>query len=152
MPTGLDYMIDLEQIQHLTRLYRLFTLTPDGMPLLKRALRDSILRRGKDVNRVSQSIDNVEKEATANSSGANAAESAGGDSVTDADTSGKAKGKAKEKKRPPPHAGAQQTLQLALKWVQDILDLKDKFENVWKSAFSKDRELESALNEVRNPP
>ncbi|KAJ7650303.1 Cullin-domain-containing protein [Roridomyces roridus] len=41
-----------------------------------------------------------------------------------------------------------QTLALALKWVQDVLDLKDLFDRIWRDAFSSDRELESNLNEA----
>lgn len=41
-----------------------------------------------------------------------------------------------------------QTLALALKWVQDVLDLKDLFDKFWKEAFSSDRELGSNLNEA----
>jgi hypothetical protein len=42
-----------------------------------------------------------------------------------------------------------QTLQQALKWVRDVLDLKDKFRRVWSVAFNSDRELETAMVEVR---
>ncbi|KAG6820945.1 hypothetical protein H0H93_009181 [Arthromyces matolae] len=41
-----------------------------------------------------------------------------------------------------------QKLDLALKWVQDVLTLRDKFVAVWEAAFKKDREIESALNEA----
>ncbi|KAJ7773239.1 Cullin-domain-containing protein [Mycena metata] len=49
--------------------------------------------------------------------------------------------------KPRPAAGAQ-TLALALKWVQDVLDLKDLFDKIWREALSCDRELESTLNEA----
>lgn len=45
-----------------------------------------------------------------------------------------------------------QILALALKWVQDVLDLKDLFDKIWKEALSCDRELESTLNEVQYFP
>jgi cullin 3 len=45
-------------------------------------------------------------------------------------------------------AQAPQTLTLALQWVHDVLDLKDKFDKVWKDSFKSDREIEAALNEV----
>jgi cullin 3 len=57
----------------------------------------------------------------------------------------KGKGKAKPKMTGP------QTLQQALKWVQDVLDLKDKFSRVWSEAFNSDRELETAMVEVSSP-
>ncbi|KAF8135043.1 Cullin-domain-containing protein [Boletus edulis] len=89
--SGLDSMIDLDKVEDLNRLFRLFTLVPTGLPILRRSLKDSTLRRGKDINPV--------------------------------------------------------TLSLALKWVQDVLDLKDRFDRLWKKAFESNRELESALNE-----
>ena len=58
---------------------------------------------------------------------------------------GGSKGKGKAKSRT---TGAQ-TLQQALKWVQEVLELKDKFTRVWSEAFNSDRELETAMVEVR---
>ncbi|TFK72891.1 Cullin-domain-containing protein [Pluteus cervinus] len=133
MPTGLNSMIESDKIEDLERLYRIFTLVPEGLSTLKRALKDSIAGRGKEINRISLAIDASEKEAAATRS----------DLDPDAP---KGKGKEKEKKRP--QNATAQTLTFALQWVQDILDLKDKFEAIWKQAFKKDREVESALNEA----
>ncbi|KAF9244461.1 Cullin repeat-like-containing domain protein [Melanogaster broomeanus] len=46
--------------------------------------------------------------------------------------------------------GATQTLTLALKWVRDVLDLKDKFNRLWKQAFESDQAVEGWLNEAFN--
>ncbi|ORZ07297.1 Cullin-domain-containing protein [Lobosporangium transversale] len=35
---------------------------------------------------------------------------------------------------------------LALRWVQEVLDLKDKFDTILNSAFSKDKSFETAIN------
>jgi cullin 3 len=122
-------MIDSEKTEDLARLYRLFIMVPAGLPCLKRSLKESIARRGKEINRTSlgTEIGDVDLQD-------------GGD---DERESVKRKGKTR-----PPSTGTQ-TLSLALKWVQDVLDLKDKFDLVWKRALQSDRELESALNEVR---
>ena len=120
--SGLDMMIDSDKMDDLTRLYRLFTMVPAGLPCLKRSLKESISRRGKEINRASFGIDDAEA----------------GENV-DTGTAGKDKAR--------PRTGAQ-TLALALQWVQDVLDLKDCFDQVWKRAFQRDRELESALNDV----
>jgi cullin 3 len=106
-------MIDLNKMDDVARLYRLFTQVPAGRPCLKRALKDSISRRGKNINQASSGIESAPDEAAAIKS-----------------------------------TGAQ-TLTLALKWVQDVLDLKDLFDRIWREAFQSDRELESNLNEVR---
>lgn len=124
MPTGLDSMIDLEKLDDLSRLYKLFMMVPKGLPTLKKAIRTSIIRRGKEINLAS-----VPNEGT--------------DPPVDEDPGGKGKGKAKSR----PNAGSQ-TLVLALKWVEDVLALKDRFDKVWSKAFRSDRELEGALNEV----
>ncbi|KAJ7739753.1 Cullin-domain-containing protein [Mycena maculata] len=57
-------------------------------------------------------------------------------------------GDAETTSKPRSTASGAQTLALALKWVQDVLDLKDLFEKVWKESFSCDRDLESTLNEA----
>lgn len=132
-------MIDLDKVEDLNRLYRLFTTVAAGLSTLRRSLKDSILRRGKDINQSSTTTD--------------AAEDIDVD-VDEADTTvtgskGKSKGKARAH-------GSPQTLTLALKWVQDVLDLKDMFDRLWKQAFESNREVEGALNEVfthdQSPP
>ncbi|KAJ7035018.1 Cullin-domain-containing protein [Mycena alexandri] len=112
--SGLDAMIDLNKTNDLARLYRLFIMVPAGLACLKRALKDSIRKRGEVINQASSGIEGAEGEAAS---------------------------------KPRPAAGAQ-TLTLALKWVQDVLDLKDLFDKIWKEALACDRELESTLNEA----
>jgi cullin 3 len=120
-------MIDTDKADDLARLYRLFVMVPDGLPSLKKALKQSINGRGQDINRASAGhepsddfvdVEGMEEEAV--------------------------KGKARTKANT-----AAQTLALALKWVQDVLDLKDKFDQVWKRSMQCDRDLESGINEVR---
>lgn len=126
MPSGLDAMMDLDKLDDLARMYRLFTLVPAGLPCIKQSLKDSINRRGREINQASLSYDGVDE--------------------TSGDKESKAKTKLSAGKK-----SVGQILTLALKWVQDVLDLKDKFETVWQNAFAKDRELESAINEVSLP-
>lgn len=123
-------MINGNKLEDLARLYRLFIMVPTGLPCIKRALKDSIAERGKEINRVSLGIDGGDMEVD----------------IVNNDQSEIAKRKGKGKGRPA--ATTSQTLSLALKWVQDVLDLKDLFDSVWRSAFDNDREVESALNEV----
>ena len=58
--TGLDNMVDLEQVDNLARLYRLYSRVPSGLPALKRALKDLILRKGMALNESAKDNDNVE--------------------------------------------------------------------------------------------
>jgi cullin 3 len=120
--SGLDAMIDANKLDDLARLYNLFTMVPAGLPCLKKSLKESIARRGKEINRVD---------------GAGGSGNGQDEVAPDSEVKGKAR----------PNTGAQ-TLALALKWVQDVLDLKDCFDQVWKRSFQRDRELESALNDV----
>ncbi|EMD34073.1 hypothetical protein CERSUDRAFT_117587 [Gelatoporia subvermispora B] len=125
--SGLDAMIDLDKFDDLSRLFNLFTMVPSGLPSLKKALRETIIRRGKDIN------------ASGDTTGTEDAPA-----EEEVEASSKAKGKAKARS-----AGTGlQTLQIALKWVQDVLDLKDKFDQVWSKSFQSDRELESSINEA----
>ncbi|CAL1716698.1 unnamed protein product [Somion occarium] len=122
--SGLDFMIDGDKLEDLLRLYRLFVMVPEGLPSLKKALRESVIRRGKDINAAGVTIENMTQAAD--------------------DEGGKNKGKGKG--RPP--TSAVQTLQLALKWVQDVLDLKDRFDSIWAKSFKSDRDVEATLNEA----
>ena len=115
-------MIDADKMQSLTLMYKLFKRVATGVPAIRRAFKESIIRRGSEIN------SNAEFDAE---------ETAGGE--------GGSKGKGKAK----PRVTGSQTLQQALKWVQSVLELKDKFSHVWSEAFSSDRELETAMVEVR---
>ena len=127
--SGLDSMINMGKVEDLNRLFRLFTMVDTGLPTLRRALKDSVLRRGKDINQSSVATDVAEDPDV---------------DVDEADaTAASLKGKSKARAQASP-----QTLTLALKWVQDILDLKDSFDRLWKQAFESNREIEGALDEV----
>ena len=119
--SGLDTMIDLNQKDNLARLYRLFIMVPAGRTTLRRALKDSILRRGIEINRAygdENSPDNV--------------------AIIPDDPKGK--GKARAPAAP---------VDIASKWVEDVLSLKDKFDQYWRHCFESDREFETSCNEVR---
>ena len=120
--SGMDTMIDTDRIQSLTLMYKLFKRVESGTSAIRKAFKDSIVRRG---NEISMNTD------------FDAADEAGM-----GEGGSKGKGKAKLKMTGP------QTLQQALKWVQDVLDLKDKFSRVWSEAFGSDRDLETAMVEV----
>jgi cullin 3 len=128
--SGLDAMIDLDKADDLSRLYRLFVMVPEGMPTLKRALKESVARRGKLINEAGTGVEGGEGEEE--------------EEEPPADVKGKGKAKTR-----PPNAAAQ-TLQTALRWVEDVLALKDKFDGVLKGSLSGDREIEATLNEVRH--
>jgi cullin 3 len=120
--SGMDSMIDADKIQSLTLMYKLFKRVAAGIPSIRRAFKESVIP-SRERDQLNAEFD-VE-------------DPAGGE--------GGSKGKGKAK----PRVTGSQTLQQALKWVQDVLELKDKFSRVWSEAFSSDRELETAMVEVR---
>lgn len=122
--SGMDGMIDTDKVQSLMQMYRLFKRIPAGVPTIRKAFKDSLIRRGKEIN-MNAEFDVAEE-------------------PEEGGASSKGKGKAK------PKATGSQTLQQALRWVQDVLDLKDKFNRIWSEAFNLDRELETAIAEVRS--
>ena len=116
-------MIDTDKIQSLTLMYQLFKRVPTGIPSIRKAFKESIIRRGSEIN-LNAEPDVAEEPAEGGGS-------SGG------------KGKAK------PRVTGPHSLQQSLKWVVDVLELKDKFRRVWSEAFNSDRELETAMVEVR---
>lgn len=139
-------MIDKERLDDLGRMFRLCALVPNGngLSVLRKALKESILRRGKEVN----------------SSDSGAAADQEAEDEGDDDATGKGKGKAKEtskdKERPkrkpkptaPPGGAMTRTAESAIQWVQNVLDLKDRFDKLLKDCFDNDIAIQSTLNEV----
>jgi cullin 3 len=132
--SGLDTMVDLERVDDLARLYRLFALVPEGPPTLRKAVKDSISSRGKAINDAGL--------------GAGTADADGEGEPQEEDADATAKSKPRAKGKPPAESAASQTLKVALKWVEDVLELKDKFDGVLRGSFQNDRDLESGINEV----
>ena len=120
--SGMESMIDTDKFQSLTLMYKLFKRVVTGIPSIRKAFKESIIRRGTELN-MNAAFDVAEEPAEGGSGS-------------------KGKGKAKQRMT------GSQTLQQALKWVRDVLDLKDKFRRVWSEAFNSDRELETAMVEV----
>lgn len=119
--SGLDTFIDLDRFEDLHRLYSLFTKVPTGLACLNKTLKLSVARRGRDINQLSLGSDAGLGEGDAT------------------EAKGKGKGRA---------TVGSQTLTTALKWVQDVLDLKDKLDTVWTKSFESSRDVEANLNEV----
>jgi cullin 3 len=120
-------MIDHDKLEDISRLYHLYSLIFEGVPCLRRSLKISVQRRGTELNSVSME----------------GREQGDGDAGDDFDSSARGKGKAKA--RPPPNAHG---FALALRWVEGVLQLKDKFDGLWETAFKSNREIGSGLNEV----
>ena len=120
--SGLDVMINLSKKEDLACLYRLCIGIPPSLPYLKKALKGSIMQRGKEINRLSLVVDEADEDQVGPDEG---------------DT----KRKAKIAKIKSANIGAS-------KWVQDVLDLKDKFDDIWTICWQGDLTIESTMYEV----
>ena len=128
--TGLVSMLDGDKISDLRRLYTLFCKVPDnaGKQALRIALRTDIEERGKGVNEAA-----ITEPEAGPSGKADDADGAEGDDA-------KGKGKAKA-------TSASSALASALRWVQDVLDLKDKFDRTLDEALG-GHKMQSSVTDV----
>ncbi|KAK8853446.1 hypothetical protein IAR55_004152 [Kwoniella newhampshirensis] len=137
--SGLVTMLDSNRIGDLRRLYVLFLRVPDeaGKKQLRAALRADIEERGKTVN---EGI--IDRADAAGPSTIGQDNDQGMEGEEGADPKGKGKAKATGSS---PAANA---LSAALRWVQDVLDLKDKFDRILEQAFAGDMNVQISINEA----
>ncbi|TXT15801.1 hypothetical protein VHUM_00304 [Vanrija humicola] len=129
--SGLAAMVEADRYDDLHRLYTLFLRVPDdaGKDALRIALRENVEAYGKAINDGATRVDQ------------DAGPSAGGmDEDEKPDPKGKGKAKA-------PTAAAS-ALSQALRWVQDVHDLKDKFDAILDQAFGGDQQIQASINEA----
>lgn len=119
--SGLRWMIDNDKISDLSILYRLMARVDENKTELKTILQKRVVELGLEVEKALRNTDFSIPSAN---------DEDGGDGE-------------KEKQKTVP-AAAQQTA-AAVKWVDDVLQLKEKFENLWKQCFQEDLVLQSAL-------
>lgn len=132
MPSsGLDVMVDGDKTDDLARMYRLFMKVPEGPPTLQRALRESVIRRGKEVNALATAGPSNDADAEGDGEGEEAAE----------DTKAKGKKKALASK-----GVASRATEAALQWMQSVLDLKDKTDKLLKLCFADDLSVQTTLS------
>lgn len=109
--TGLDTMINESRSEDMSRLYRVFTLVPEGLPVLKKELKQAVEIRGNAINLLSEEADQQQ---------------------TEAETRQNAQGKTSN----------------AIKWVQGVLDLRDRFMSILAESFDSDPSVEESVGEV----
>lgn len=149
--TGLVSMLDADRVPDLNRLYVLFIKVPNdkGKLALRLALRSDIEERGKAINEgstVAEAGPSGTAAGAAGQDGEGMDEGADGDDAAKKDIKGK--GKAKAAGAGSGSSGAAGALASALRWVQDVLDLKDKFDVLLDKAFWGDKSIQTSINEV----
>jgi cullin 3 len=129
--SGLVTMVDHDRTTDLNLLYTLFSRVPNqaGKEALRNAIHADVEERGKAIN---DSANQMEPGPSAN-----------GDQGT-MEVEGDPKGKGKVK----PTTSASAALTSALRWVQDVLDLKDKYDKILSRAFGDDKTVQTSINHV----
>jgi cullin 3 len=121
MDSGVQYMVDNDKLQELGLVFDLEARVDPRKPELTAAMQKIIMEMGTNIN--NSAI------AASTAPAAPPADQAGDKSKT-ASSAAKIN---------------QQTV-AALKWVEDILALKDRFDSIWMKAFEQDQTLLIALN------
>ena len=121
MESGVRYMVLNDQISDLRLLYTLISRVDPRKVELINSLQKQILEMGDEINA---------NTSTALSSMATA-------------KGEKSEGSGAKPTAPAPAPAAQQTT-AAVSWVDDVLHLKDKFDNIWEKSFAKDQGIQTA--------
>ncbi|CAO2654322.1 Nn.00g110550.m01.CDS01 [Neocucurbitaria sp. VM-36] len=119
MESGVRFMIDNDRLEELNLIYDLNKRVDDKKVEITRSIQKRIVDMGTDIN--NDAIAASQAPAT----------------LPIADTADKAKGAVQEKSL------NQQTV-AAIKWVEDVLSLKDKYDKIWRASFESDPLLQQA--------
>jgi cullin 3 len=120
MESGVRFMIDNNRLEELNLVYDLNKRVDEKTAETTRAIQKRIVDMGHDINNDAVAASQAVVPAPA------------------ADSADKGKAPAQEK------SINQQTV-AAIKWVEDVLSLKDKFDTIWKTAFASDPLLQQAI-------
>lgn len=126
MDTGVKFMVDNERLQDLSLIFELNKRVDSKTTELTRAMHKIIVAMGTEIN----------------NSAIAASQATAGPGKDDAAEEGEEKPEEKSKEKVAP--GNQQTT-AAIKWVDDVLALKDKFDSIWTNAFSEDQPLQTCI-------
>ena len=122
--SGIMAMLDDDRVGDLARMYKLFWRVAGGPEAMKSGLSIYINTRGKAIN---------EQVSTAAKAGASRDEEA-----FDGAPGGKGA----------PMTASTPQAQVALKWVDDVLSFKNKFDHIWRVSFQEDKGCETSINEA----
>ncbi|KAI2472386.1 putative cullulin 3 [Annulohypoxylon bovei var. microspora] len=121
--SGIKSMIDNDRVDDLTILYQLVARVDLKKVVLRKALSTRVIELGTEIEQVLRNTDfSIAQQVDA-----------------EEPTDGAEKSKPKTL-----NAAAQQTA-AAVKWVDDVLSLKDKFDRLWATCFAEDLILQTAL-------
>ncbi|CRG90724.1 Cullin-3 [Talaromyces islandicus] len=122
--SGARYMLDHNRVDDLRNLYALNTRIDAKKTALTNAVQERIVQLGDEINAAAQAFAVAAPSKPEDREGA--AES-------------------KEPKEKPSVSPANQQTVAAIKWVDDILNLKKKFDGIWEQAFSSDQHMHTSF-------
>jgi cullin 3 len=122
--SGIKAMIENDRFEDLTLLYLLIARVDPTKEPLKVALQSRVVSLGSEINKMILETDFSAAAAPAEE--------------------GEAEGSGDKSKAPKQNAAAKQTA-AAIRWVDEVLKLKDKFDNMWKKCLGEDLILQTAL-------
>ena len=125
MPSGVRNMVEHDLLEELSQLYDLSRRVDDKNTELTKAMQKLVVEKGIAINQLCQTT------ALSQTPGALPAQ-------PEADGE-------KEKAKLSPEATRNQQTEAALKWVEEVLALKDKFDNIWCRSFDSDQLLQTKL-------
>jgi len=121
--SGVKYMLDNDRISELEMVYELISRVDPKKEELKKAVQKRVVELGGEVNNAA-----IASSQTQNAKPAKAdADRPDGDG------------------KPPAEKPVNQQTAAAIKWVDDVLQLKDKYDQIWRRAFLSDQGLQTAL-------
>lgn len=120
--SGVKFMIDNDRIDELGLIYELNARVDTMKAELVRAIQNRVIDMGTEINNATSSPSSTASQPAENGE----------------------EGERGKKAAISEKASNQQTL-AAIKWVEDVLMLKDKFDTVWKRAFNCDQAMQTAL-------
>lgn len=119
--SGVKHMLDNDRLADLADMYELNARVDSKKDALKKAVQKRVVELGSEINSAAAEM---------------ISQTPAGQSKSEARTGTEAGSKEKPVN--------QQTL-AAIKWVEDILQLKSRYDNIWEQAFKKDPTMEKAL-------
>lgn len=126
--TGLRGMLDFDRFEDLTILYQLVSRVDPKKESLKNSLAVHVVGLGREIEKTLKNTDFSQAQPAAGA----AAGAEGAEGAPD------------KAKAAPLTVAAQQTA-AAVRWVDDVLKLKDKYDLLWENCFAKDLILQTTL-------
>lgn len=128
LDTGLRWLVNNDKMEELSILYTLAGPEDTNKEKVVRVLQSHIVELGREIQRVLQATDFSAPAAPAQGEDDKADEAGGASRSKPAQLT----------------ASAQQTA-AAIKWVDDVLSLKDKFDKIWSECFQGDLSIQTAI-------